>query len=93
MAEHVILGSAWQGSKEGGEQSRKQEGAVAVEKCLPEVGLEILLSWYSACRMKVFTPNPALGRWRLGYHKFKVILCYTVISRLLEILSYKGGGQ
>lgn len=41
--------------------------------------------------MKVFTPNPALGRWRQGYHKFKVILCYTVISRLLEILSYKGG--
>lgn len=79
----MILGSAWQGSKEGGEQ----DGAVAVKKCLPEVGLDILLSWYNACRMKVFTPNPALGRWRLGYHKFKVILCSIVTSRLLEILS------
>lgn len=83
----MMLGSAWQGSKEGGEQSRKQDGAVAVKKCLPEVGLDILLSWYSACRMKVFTPNAALGRWRQGYHKLKVILCSIVISRLLEILS------
>lgn len=49
MAEHMILGSAWQGSKEGGDQSRKQEEAVAVKKGLPEVGLDILLSWYSAC--------------------------------------------
>lgn len=66
VAEHMILGSARQGSKEGGDQSRKQEGAVAVMKGLPEVGLDILLSWYSACRMKVFTPNPSPGEVEAG---------------------------
>lgn len=62
----MILVSLWQGSKEVGDQSRKQEGAVAVKKDLPEVGLYILLSWYSACGMKVFAPNPSPGEVEAG---------------------------
>lgn len=42
---------------DGGAQSRKHGRPVAV-KYSPEVGLCILLSWYSACLMKAFTSNP-----------------------------------
>lgn len=97
MADQMTLGRARQENKEGGAQSRKHGVAVAAKTYSPEIRLDIFLSWYSACRMKVLTPNPCSGEVEEGVSQVQGHPSLHSKSRLLEVSSQRlqegrGGG-